>query len=63
MRKRLFCVRRKSLRVSIIEDDAGNPLYFPSKVDAKQHRDKLNKELGDQFFVVTLGPDHRRYRQ
>lgn len=59
--KRLFCVRRKSPRVSVIEDDNGEPLYFPNKILAKHHRDRLNQETKERTFVVSLGPDHRRY--
>lgn len=61
--KRLFCVRRKALKISVLEDDNGDPLYFRSKVEAKQHRDKENAQTGEQTYVVSLGPDHRRFRQ
>lgn len=40
-------------------------LYFMNKVEAKKKRTELNgkeKETEGRFqFVVTLGPDHRRY--
>lgn len=39
-----------------------NGTYFPSKHLAKRERDRLNQESGhDTRYVVTPGPDHRRY--
>jgi hypothetical protein len=36
--------------------------FFPDKRSAKRERDKLNQESGhDTRYVVTPGPDHRRY--
>jgi hypothetical protein len=34
--------------------------YFNSKLEAKAHRDKVMKEIGE-FKPIHLGPDHWRY--
>ena len=49
-------------RLFIIKDTyTGSPvkgLFFDNKMDAKAERDRRNKELGRQQYVVSYGPDH-----
>lgn len=51
------------LRLFALRDTSTNKLlpntYFGDKVAAKRERDELNKAGGS--YVVTPGPDHRRY--
>lgn len=55
MKLRLFAIR-DTVTGKIIPD-----LFFPSKPDAKRHRDKLDDDIGHKGrHVVTPGPDHRR---
>lgn len=53
MKLRLFALRN-SATSKIVPD-----LYFGDKVAAKRERDERNKAGGN--YVVTPGPDHRRY--
>lgn len=53
MKLRLFALRNTSTG-KILADT-----YFGDKVAAKRERDERNK-AGDSY-VVTPGPDHRRY--
>jgi hypothetical protein len=37
--------------------------FFKAKPDAKRERDALNKDAESaKAFVVTYGPDHRKYK-
>jgi len=55
MKLRLFAIR-DTVTGKTVPD-----LFFPSKPDAKRHRDKLNDDTGHKGrHVVTPGPDHRR---
>lgn len=54
--KRLFVLRRGK-GGSIVKDDDGQPLYFPTKVDAKRMRDSIGKDV-----VVSFGIDHRKFK-
>lgn len=51
------------LRLFALRDTSTNKLlpnvYFPDKVAAKRERDTRNQAGGS--YVVTPGPDHRRY--
>lgn len=53
MKLRLFALRNTSTG-KILADT-----YFGDKVAAKRERDERNKAGGS--YVVTPGPDHRRY--
>lgn len=53
MKLRLFALRNQATGKLVPE------LFFHDKVAAKRERDKLNESGGD--FVVTPGPDHRRF--
>lgn len=56
--KRLFCLKHAS---RILPGADGKPLYFDSKLEAKEVRNELIRNGCDAR--VTLGPDHRRYRR
>ena len=51
------------LRLFALRDTSTNKMlpnvYFPDKVAAKRERDTRNQAGGT--YVVTPGPDHRRY--
>ena len=53
MKLRLFALRDKPTGKLLPE------LFFHDKPSAKKERDRLNSEGGN--YVVTAGPDHRRY--
>ena len=53
MKLRLFALRNTSTGKTLADT------YFSDKVAAKRERDKRNKAGGS--YVVTPGPDHRRY--
>jgi hypothetical protein len=55
--KRLFMLRH-SKGGTVVVGDSKQPLYFHVKQDAKQHRDTMGGST-----VVTLGPDHRLYKE
>lgn len=55
MKLRLFALRNTSTG-KILAD-----VYFSDKTLAKRERDERNKAGGT--YVVTPGPDHRRYAQ
>jgi len=55
--KRLFMLRH-SKGGSVVVGDSKQPLYFHDKQDAK----KLRNTMGGNV-VVTLGPDHRLYKE
>lgn len=50
---KLFVMRHRK-GGAIVTDEQGNPVYFSDKQVAKANR------KGEQ--VVSLGPDHRRYK-
>ena len=54
--KRLFLLRRGK-RGEPLRDDDRSLVTFPSKQEAKTLRDKLG---GD--YVVSFGPDHRKFQ-
>lgn len=53
MKLRLFALRNSSTGKRVPD------LYFSDKSAAKKERDERNKSGGN--YVVTPGPDHRRY--
>lgn len=55
MKLRLFALRNAS--TGRLNTDA----YYPDKPAAKKARDELNAR-GTDKYVVTPGPDHRRYK-
>ena len=59
--KRLFTVREKATKKYCYADN-GELLYFSNKSEAKDFRD-LQTNIHNKEFVVSLGPDHRRYRE
>jgi hypothetical protein len=52
--KKLFCVKSKHMKKP--------HAYFPSKPEAKAHRDKLIA-AGNGTAHVSPGPDHWRYKK
>lgn len=56
--KRLFVLRHS--KGGAIVKDGGQPVYFPSKPEAKAARDILNQHGGTA--VVSEGPDHRLFK-
>jgi|694.fasta_scaffold00761_14 hypothetical protein len=40
----------------------GEYVYFNSKDEAKRQRDALNRAVTGEKAVVSLGPDHKRWR-
>lgn len=71
--KKLFCVRNRITGGALAKDkhddrmlaEAKNSehiLWFERKIEAKRLRDQQNEGKEKGFYVVSLGPDHRRYR-
>lgn len=56
MKLRLFALRDISTK-RIVPD-----LFFSVKPEAKKARDENNAAAGHTRYVVTNGPDHRRYK-
>lgn len=55
-KKRLFAVRHHASRKSLNE-------FFSSKFEAKKRRNELNGQHEHTgWYVVTVGPDHKRYK-
>lgn len=52
---KLFGIKHINTRVLV------SNLYFREKKDAKTKRDELNKEE-PKTYVVSYGPDHRKYK-
>lgn len=54
------------LRLFALRDSTTNKIvpnqFFPSKPEAKKARDENNAAAGHARYVVTNGPDHRRYK-
>lgn len=56
-KKRLFAVRHTT-------SGKTSGAFFSSKKEAKDERDRLNSnQPGEPQYVVTVGPDHQRYKQ
>lgn len=56
---RLFALKNRRTRQLV--KAAGIPEYFASKRQAKFIRDQHEDETGEEF-VVTFGPDHKKYK-
>ena len=56
MKLRLFALR--NIRTNKLVPE----LYFNSKPEAKRKRDAINEEAKTNVYVVTVGPDHDRFR-
>ena len=55
--KRLFAIRNAQTN-NIVKD-----VFFQEKLAAKHARDDLNQPLDAPIFVVTLGPDHWKFKK
>lgn len=64
--KRLYMLRYASGRLYRINTmqapEQPMPLYFSSKEKAKRKRDALNALSAAEKLVVSIGPDHKRFR-
>lgn len=63
--KRLYMLRYASgrlYRVNTTQSDTPMALYFSTKEKAKRKRDALNALSASEKLVVSIGPDHKRYR-
>lgn len=53
-------IRRFMLRMSKdrtpVKDVTGEPLYFPTKAQAKTYRDNALEDM-----TISVGPDHRKW--
>lgn len=56
MKLRLFALRDTSTGKLVPN------LHFASKPEAKKARDENNAAAGHDRYVVTNGPDHRRFK-
>lgn len=54
MNLRLFALRNTQTNKLVTSD------YYTSKPAAKRARDQANKEAGQDIYVVSPGPDHRK---
>jgi len=63
--KRLYMLRYASgrlYRINTTQSDTPTALYFSTKEKAKRKRDTLNALSAGETLVVSIGPDHKRYR-
>lgn len=56
MKLRLYVIRDTHTRQLI------PGLYFTDKPGAKKERDAMNDAAGHKRYVVSLGPDHYRFK-
>ena len=54
---RLFALRHYR-KGPLVKDQFGDVIYYDNKMEAKQQRDRLNRQA-----VVTFGPDHKMHGQ
>lgn len=55
MKLRLFALRNITTNRRIPD------VYFPDKPAARKERDRLNAQSDSDRYVITTGPDHRRF--
>lgn len=63
--KRLYMLRYASgrlYRINTTQSDTPTALYFSTKEKAKRKRDALNALSAAEKLVVSIGPDHKRFR-
>lgn len=56
MTLKLFALRNNSTK-KLLPDE-----FFPNKPAARVRRDELNQGLKEVLYVVSPGPDHRRFK-